>query len=57
MGINSNFGDTARISDTCASDVKDICTEFEGTTPGNEPDEIGSGPSDACLYSDPLPGC
>ncbi|KAJ4296414.1 hypothetical protein N0V90_006459 [Kalmusia sp. IMI 367209] len=32
-GINPNFGDTATISTTCATDVKAICTEFEGTTP------------------------
>ncbi len=26
--------------------------EFEGTTPGNEPKEIGSGPSDNCKYTE-----
>ncbi|KAK7985130.1 pectate lyase-domain-containing protein [Apiospora saccharicola] len=51
VGINSNKGDVANISGTCASSVKKICVEFEGTTPGNEPKEIGSGPSDHCKYS------
>ncbi|KAF2255799.1 polysaccharide lyase family 3 protein [Trematosphaeria pertusa] len=51
-GINSNFGDDATISATCATDVSTICQEFEGTTPGNEPEEIGEGPSDACIYTE-----
>ena len=51
-GINSNFGDTAKISGTCATSVKTICTEFEGTTPGNEPEETSSGPSNACVYNE-----
>ncbi|KAK8170884.1 pectate lyase E [Phyllosticta citrichinensis] len=56
VGINSNYGDTATITDTCVTEVSDICTEYEGTTPGNEPEEISSGPSDACIYSD-IPAC
>ncbi|KAI1759864.1 polysaccharide lyase family 3 protein [Hypoxylon sp. FL1150] len=51
VGINSNFGDTATISSSCASSTTDICLEYEGTTPGNEPEEISSGPSDHCVYS------
>ncbi|KAI0165418.1 polysaccharide lyase family 3 protein [Hypoxylon sp. FL1284] len=51
VGINSNFGDTASISSTCASSTKDICLEYEGTSPGHEPKEISSGPSDYCQYS------
>ncbi|KAF1975005.1 pectate lyase [Bimuria novae-zelandiae CBS 107.79] len=51
-GINSNFGDTAEITGTCSTGVKEICAEFEGTTPGNEPTETSSGPSNACIYSD-----
>ncbi|KAF1951412.1 pectate lyase [Byssothecium circinans] len=50
-GINSNFGDTATISGTCATSVKEVCTEFKGTTPGNEPAKIGSGPTGACKYT------
>lgn len=50
-GINSNKGDVSNISGTCASSVKEICVEYQGTTPGNEPKKIGSGPSNACRYS------
>lgn len=52
-GINSNFGDTATIdASTCATGVKDICEEFKGTTPGNEPEKISVGPSKSCIYTD-----
>jgi pectate lyase len=78
VGINSNYGDTATIdSATCATDVKTICAEYEGTDDNDEevsssnmilmagklisvafqPEEIGDGPSDYCIYSDPLPEC
>ncbi|ORY70966.1 pectate lyase [Pseudomassariella vexata] len=50
-GINSNFGDVATISNTCATSVKKVCTEFKGTTPGNEPKEVSSGVSSHCVYS------
>ena len=51
-GINSNFGDTATIDTaTCATGVKTICEEFKGTTPGNEPDSVSTGPSTACKYT------
>ncbi|KAI9930240.1 hypothetical protein ASPWEDRAFT_23962 [Aspergillus wentii DTO 134E9] len=43
--------------DTCATDVKDICVEYEGNETGEEPSEIGSGPSDACKYTEPLSEC
>ncbi|KAF9888480.1 hypothetical protein FE257_008587 [Aspergillus nanangensis] len=49
VGINSNYGDTATIkSDVCATDVGTICQEYEGNDTGDEPGEIGEGPSDAC---------
>ncbi|KAI5863671.1 polysaccharide lyase family 3 protein [Durotheca rogersii] len=52
VGINSNKGDIATIdSKTCASSVKEICVEYEGTTPGNEPKKLRSGPSSNCKYS------
>ncbi|KAF8465700.1 family 3 polysaccharide lyase, partial [Kalaharituber pfeilii] len=41
-GINTNYGDTARISNSCQNSNK-ICDKFEGTTDG-EPKKIGSGP-------------
>lgn len=58
VGINSNYGDTATIEGSvCATGVKSICDEYEGNDSGDEPDKIGSGPSDACRYSEPLPEC
>jgi hypothetical protein len=50
-GINPNFGGTATISNTCASSVKEICEEFKGTTPGNEPKSVSKGPSNNCKYT------
>ena len=50
-GINSNYGDTATFTNIKASDVEDICTEYEGNETGDEPEEISSGPSDYCIYS------
>ncbi|KKY20339.1 putative pectate lyase [Diplodia seriata] len=51
VGINSNMGDTATISNTCATGVEVVCQEFTGVTDGSEPEEAGSGPSDACKYT------
>ncbi|KAK2060191.1 pectate lyase [Colletotrichum caudatum] len=50
-GINSNKGDTSSITGTCATSVKEICTEFEGTTPGHEPKKIATGTSASCKFS------
>jgi hypothetical protein len=30
VGINSNYGDTSDVSNTCGSSVKHVCQEFEG---------------------------
>ncbi|KKK14378.1 hypothetical protein ARAM_000090 [Aspergillus rambellii] len=58
VGINSNYGDTATIAGgVCASNVDEICQEFEGNDTGAEPSTAGSGPSDRCKYSEPLPAC
>ncbi|WP_343075546.1 pectate lyase [Streptomyces genisteinicus] len=54
VGINTNYGDTARMSavtvyDDAGRDIE-ICTKYKGTTSG-EPSKIGSGPdSTNCLY-------
>ena len=57
-GINSNFGDSATIdAATCATGVKEICEEFKGTTPGNEPDSVSTGPSSACKFSGSVAAC
>ncbi|KAH6647094.1 pectate lyase [Truncatella angustata] len=50
VGINSNYGDKATITGTCATSVKKTCVEYKGTTPGNEPTEISSGISSHCVY-------
>ncbi|KAF9895090.1 hypothetical protein FE257_004719 [Aspergillus nanangensis] len=57
-GINENFGDVAVISsDTCATDVSDVCATYNGTDGDSEPEEVSTGPSDYCQYTDPLPAC
>lgn len=57
VGINSNKGDIANISNTCTSSVKNTCLEYEGTTPGNEPKQTGKGPSANCKHAASLPSC
>ncbi|KAH6644368.1 pectate lyase-domain-containing protein [Boeremia exigua] len=52
IGINSNFGDTATITNSCITGTSIICQEFEGTSPGNEPKKISDGPSAACIYTE-----
>ncbi|CAD0110919.1 unnamed protein product, partial [Aureobasidium uvarum] len=53
IGINSNYGDTATITNTCASSVKHICQEYKGTNNNNqEPSTLKEGPSKACVYKD-----
>jgi hypothetical protein len=50
-GINSNYGDTATIADSCAEDVGNICTWYQGNDSGDEPTKLGSGISAYCIYS------
>ncbi|KAF1967439.1 pectate lyase, partial [Bimuria novae-zelandiae CBS 107.79] len=52
VGINPNFGDTAKITNSCVTGTKTICEEFEGTTPGNEPQSVSEGPNSTCVYTD-----
>ncbi|KAJ3540465.1 hypothetical protein NMY22_g4284 [Coprinellus aureogranulatus] len=53
VGINTNYGDTAKIRNTKVSSVKSICDKFTGNNSGKEPTKTGSGPdSKYCLYSD-----
>ncbi|KAA8646858.1 hypothetical protein EYZ11_008637 [Aspergillus tanneri] len=56
-GINENYGDKATITDTCATGVKEICATYKGNSDGSEPDKSGSGPSDVCVYTEPLAEC
>ena len=51
VGINSNYGDTATITKTCAKSVKPICQEYKGTNNNDEePSTLSEGPSKACIY-------
>ncbi|KAK5172052.1 uncharacterized protein LTR77_003689 [Saxophila tyrrhenica] len=51
-GINSNYGDTATLSNINISDVGDVCVTYTGNDNGDEPEENGSGPSENCIYSE-----
>lgn len=35
VGINSNYGDTATITNSCGSSVKKVCQEFKGVEKGS----------------------
>ncbi|KAF9523567.1 pectate lyase C [Crepidotus variabilis] len=51
-GINTNYGDSAKIRTTKVSSVKTICQKFTGNDDGDEPVSTGSGPdSTYCLYA------
>ncbi|KAK8165005.1 pectate lyase-domain-containing protein [Phyllosticta citrichinensis] len=56
VGINSNFGDVAKISNTCATNVEKICVESSGTGGGGESSEQGSGSSKNCQVGQ-VPQC
>ena len=51
-GVNSNYGDTAKITATKVSSVSDICVSYTGNDSGAEPKENGSGPSTSCQYAE-----
>lgn len=42
-GINTNYGDTCTISNSCQDSGKS-CDRYEGNADGDEPKKIGSGP-------------
>ncbi|KAI3319124.1 pectate lyase [Xylariaceae sp. AK1471] len=42
-GINTNYGDTCKISNSCQDDEK-YCDRYTGNSSGAEPPKIGSGP-------------
>lgn len=50
-GVNSNYGDTATLTNIKVSAVEDICVTYTGNNSGAEPVENGSGPSASCIYS------
>ncbi|KUI74265.1 Pectate lyase H [Cytospora mali] len=50
-GINSNYGDTATITNTVTTDVDEICEQFEGNETGEEPTSISTGADGKyCIY-------
>lgn len=53
-GVNVNYGDTVELSDiTIVGDSEmDVCVSYLGNENGSEPERIGSGPSENCLYED-----
>ncbi|HWS33241.1 MAG TPA: pectate lyase [Actinoplanes sp.] len=55
VGINANFGDTAKISGVTVVGKKslDICVRFTGNSSGKEPTKIGTGPDGVnCIYNE-----
>ncbi|EAU85566.1 pectate lyase C [Coprinopsis cinerea okayama7 len=52
VGINANYGDTATIRRTKATNVNTICQTYNGNNSGKEPSKGSSGPDGKhCLYS------
>lgn len=56
VAINPNYGDTATISSTCATGVKEICSGYKGNSQGVAPDKISTGQSNYCKYTS-VPPC
>ncbi|KAF5341770.1 hypothetical protein D9611_001763 [Ephemerocybe angulata] len=53
VGINSNYGDTAKIRNLQVSKVNSICDKYTGNNNGKEPTKVGTGPDGTnCLYSE-----
>ncbi|KAL2192849.1 polysaccharide lyase family 3 protein [Corynascus similis CBS 632.67] len=56
-GINTNYGDTCSISNSCQDDGKS-CDLYEGNNNGDEPEKIGSGPDgNSCTVSGLTESC
>jgi hypothetical protein len=52
VGINVNFGDTARLSGVTVNGDIGLCDLFEGNDTGDEPEKIGEGPDGTnCVVS------
>lgn len=49
LPLCSNFGDTATITNTCATSVKEICDEYKGNTNGKASPAFFSCLSSSCL--------
>lgn len=56
-GINTNYGDTCTISNSCQDKGKS-CDRYEGNADGDEPKKIGSGPDGTyCAVSNFAESC
>ncbi|EWC44467.1 hypothetical protein DRE_06735 [Drechslerella stenobrocha 248] len=56
-GINTNYGDTCRISNSCQNSGK-WCDRYTGNSNGSEPTKIGSGPDGSyCTTSNVRTSC
>ncbi|KAF5026741.1 hypothetical protein F66182_1160 [Fusarium sp. NRRL 66182] len=56
-GINTNYGDTCKITNTCQDSGKS-CDRYEGNNTGKEPKKIGSGPDGTyCTVSGATKNC
>ncbi|KAI1264595.1 pectate lyase [Xylariaceae sp. FL1019] len=56
-GINTNYGDTCSITDSCQDDGKN-CARYTGNNDGDEPPEIGTGADGTyCTVSDLTTSC
>jgi hypothetical protein len=51
IGINTNYGDTATITNSCITNTDPICTEFEDNDTGAEPSEVSTGISASYIYT------
>jgi pectate lyase len=53
VGINSNYGDTATLTNiTLCGGGATVCQKFTGNNTGAEPTSVGSGPDATnCLYT------
>jgi pectate lyase len=56
-GINTNYGDTCRITNSCQNSSK-WCDRYTGVSGSGEPDKIGSGPDGTyCTTSNTRTNC
>ncbi|KAL5001013.1 pectate lyase-domain-containing protein [Aspergillus recurvatus] len=56
-GANGNFGDVVTIDGSnCATDVGAICTTYEADAGGDEPEEVSTDVTEACVFEE-LPAC
>jgi hypothetical protein len=55
-GINTNYGDTCTITNSCQDDGKN-CDWYEGNSTGDEPEKIGSGAGQYCTISNLSTNC